>query len=115
MSASRARHARHRCGHVSTNGLPCVLAPQEEHFSTCAKTIGDIRDQSNCGCCWAFAGAEAASDRMCIATKGKMMMPLSSQDVCFNSNFNGCDGGQVGERDHWAQLDRIAHARFHPQ
>ena len=26
----------------------------------------DIRDQSNCGCCWAFAGAEAASDR-CLA------------------------------------------------
>merc|ERR1711904_614386 len=22
----------------------------------CAKVIGDIRDQSNCGCCWAFAG-----------------------------------------------------------
>merc|ERR1712216_169588 len=34
----------------------------------CAKVIGDIRDQSNCGCCWAFAGAEAGSDRMCIAT-----------------------------------------------
>merc|ERR1719331_3731757 len=24
----------------------------------CAKMIGDIRDQSNCGCCWAFGGAE---------------------------------------------------------
>ena len=24
------------------------------------KTIGDIRDQSMCGCCWAFAAAEAA-------------------------------------------------------
>ena len=38
-------------------------------------------DQSNCGCCWAFAGAEAASDRMCIATKGKTMVPISAQDV----------------------------------
>jgi len=61
----------------------------------CEKMINDIRDQSNCGCCWAFAGAEAASDRMCIATKGKTMIPISAQDVCFNSNPDGCDGGQI--------------------
>jgi len=40
--------------------------------------IGDIRDQSNCGCCWAFAGASAASDRMCIATKGELMAPRAA-------------------------------------
>merc|ERR1712228_511353 len=61
----------------------------------CAKIIGDIRDQSNCGCCWAFAGAEAASDRMCIATNATIMLPLSAQDVCFNANFDGCDGGMI--------------------
>ncbi len=59
----------------------------------CAKVIGDIRDQSNCGCCWAFGTAEAASDRMCIATDGKVLKPLSSEDMCFNSNRNGCNGG----------------------
>jgi len=64
-------------------------------FPKCAKTIGDIRDQSNCGCCWAFAGAEAASDRMCIASDASLLMPLSAQDVCFNANFDGCDGGQI--------------------
>ena len=61
----------------------------------CAKLIGDIRDQSNCGCCWAFAGAEAASDRQCIATGGAVAVPLSAQDVCFNANVDGCDGGQI--------------------
>eukprot|EP00035_Acanthoeca_spectabilis_P019618 m.429001 g.429001 ORF g.429001 m.429001 type:complete len:362 (+) comp16930_c0_seq1:668-1753(+) len=65
------------------------------NWPTCAKIIGDIRDQSNCGCCWAFGGAEAASDRMCIATQGKYMVPLSAQDVCFCSSFDGCDGGQI--------------------
>merc|ERR1711959_703262 len=70
----------------------------EQNWPQCAKIIGDIRDQSNCGCCWAFAGAEAASDRMCIATNATMMVPLSAQDVCFNGGgvmSMGCNGGQI--------------------
>merc|ERR1719160_768518 len=67
----------------------------EENWPQCAKIIGDIRDQSNCGCCWAFGGVEAASDRLCIATNASIMLPLSAQDICFNSNFNGCGGGQI--------------------
>jgi len=61
----------------------------------CSKSIGMIRDQSNCGCCWAFGGSEAASDRMCIATNASMLFPLSDQDICFNANYNGCGGGQI--------------------
>jgi len=73
-------------------------------FPDCAKVIGDIRDQSNCGCCWAFGTAEAASDRLCIATKGKTMVPLSSEDLCFNSNFNGCGGGSPESA--WSYIER---------
>jgi cathepsin B len=65
------------------------------NWPKCAEVIGDIRDQSMCGCCWAFAGASAASDRLCIATKGKTAVPLSAQDVCFCSSEAGCDGGQI--------------------
>merc|ERR1712139_292869 len=70
----------------------------EHQWPECAKIIGDIRDQSHCGCCWAFAGAEAASDRMCIATNATVMVPLSAQDVCFNGGglfSQGCNGGQI--------------------
>merc|ERR1712151_1108126 len=67
----------------------------EQNWPQCAKTIGDIRDQSNCGCCWAFAGAEAASDRMCIATNASLLTPLSAQDVCFCASDDGCDGGDI--------------------
>lgn len=69
-----------------------------EHWPQCAKLIDDIRDQSNCGCCWAFAGAEAGSDRMCIATNASIMVPLSAEDVCFNGGgllSHGCSGGQI--------------------
>jgi cathepsin B len=67
----------------------------ETNWPQCAKILGDIRDQSNCGCCWAFAAAEAASDRMCIATDGKMQLPLSAEDVCFCASDDGCGGGDI--------------------
>merc|ERR1719171_2220050 len=76
----------------------------EKQWPQCAKTIGDIRDQSNCGCCWAFAGAEAASDRMCIATNASLMYPLSAQDVCFNANPDGCNGGMIDTP--WSYIKR---------
>jgi len=65
------------------------------NWPQCAKVITDIRDQSNCGCCWAFAGTSAASDRMCISTNASIMVPLSAQDVCFCSSMDGCGGGQI--------------------
>jgi cathepsin B len=80
-------------------GLADVQIPESFDSATnwpqCAKSIGDIRDQSNCGCCWAFGAAEAASDRMCIATNGSMMVPLSEQDVCFCASDDGCNGGDI--------------------
>jgi len=69
-----------------------------ENWPQCAKIINDIRDQSDCGCCWAFAGAEAGSDRMCISTNASIMIPLSAQDVCFNGGAlmsHGCMGGRI--------------------
>ena len=36
-----------------------------------------------------------ARDRMCIATDGEKAVSISAQDVCFNSNINGCGGGQI--------------------
>jgi len=63
------------------------------NWPVCAKVIDDIRDQSNCGCCWAFGGASAASDRLCIATKGQSAVPLSAEAVCFCASMDGCGGG----------------------
>jgi len=65
------------------------------NWPTCGAVISDIRDQSMCGCCWAFGAAEAASDRLCIATGGKIAVALSAQETCFCASDDGCSGGDL--------------------
>ncbi|PAA59531.1 hypothetical protein BOX15_Mlig003307g1, partial [Macrostomum lignano] len=59
-------------------------------------TIGEIRDQSNCGSCWAFGAVEAMSDRHCIHSGGKSKPYLSAEDLLSCCGFScgmGCNGG----------------------
>merc|ERR1712166_630181 len=79
---------------IADAGIPDSF-DAETNWPQCATIIGDIRDQSACGCCWAFAGASAASDRLCISTNGSIKVPLSAQDVCFCASGNGCARGQI--------------------
>lgn len=100
-------------GSILSGKIKRVEAPQEFAIPTsfdseanwpqCAKVIGDIRDQSNCGCCWAFGGASAASDRLCIATNGTAAVPLSAEDVCFNASPDGCGGGYLEDTWNYVQ------------
>jgi len=64
-----------------------------EQWPSC---VHSIRDQAQCGSCWAFAGSEVLSDRMCIATKGEVNKVLSPQDMvsCDKADF-GCQGGYL--------------------
>lgn len=59
------------------------------------ESIKEIRDQANCGSCWAFGAAEAMSDRLCIKSGQKDQRRISSQNLltcCYACGF-GCDGG----------------------
>jgi len=66
----------------------------KKHWKECADIIGLIRDQGNCGSCWAVAVAGMVSDRLCIATKGKIKRNMSAEDLlsCCE-DCGGCHGG----------------------
>jgi len=54
-----------------------------------------IRNQEQCGSCWAFSAAEVLSDRVAIAS-GKPSPVLSPEDlVSCDSGDMGCRGGQL--------------------
>ena len=59
--------------------------PQEfdsrQKWAKCNDIISDIRDQANCGSCWAFAAVSAMSDRICIASEGSKHVKISSDDL----------------------------------
>ncbi|UYV64279.1 CTSB [Cordylochernes scorpioides] len=101
-------YIRNLCGLIKDNGnhLPTryhdtegVEIPESydvrEAWSQC-KSVHVIRDQGDCGACWAHAGVEAMSDRICIASKGKIQVEVSAQDVIScDKNAGGCQGGHV--------------------
>jgi cathepsin B len=60
------------------------------------RTIGNIRNQGQCGSCWAFSATEVMSDRYCIASQGRINKLLSPQDmVSCDSGDYGCQGGYL--------------------
>jgi len=77
-----------------------------ENWPRCYEVINHVRDQANCGSCWAHGTTEAFNDRMCIATDGKFQTLLSVADTtaCCNATHCmsfGCNGGQVGTPWAW--------------
>jgi len=98
--------------HDPTVALPTSF-DSEANWPKCAKVIGDIRDQSACGCCWAFGAAEAASDRLCIASNGTVAVPLSAQETCFCAEMEGCNGGQLETAWDYIQMRGLATGAQH--
>jgi cathepsin B len=77
---------------TNVSALPTNFDPRTD--ATWKDCVHPIRDQAQCGSCWAFGATEALSDRFCKA--GKSGVILSPQDLvsCDYNNY-GCDGGYL--------------------
>jgi len=65
-----------------------------EAYPKC-ESLKEVRDQSNCGSCWAFGAVEAMSDRICIASGQTLQTRISAEDLlsCCGACGFGCNGG----------------------
>ena len=73
--------------------LPESYDPREK-YPNC-ESLKEVRDQANCGSCWAFGAVEAMSDRICIHSGQKLQTRVSAQNLlacCYTCGF-GCSGG----------------------
>jgi cathepsin B len=77
-------------------------------------SIAHIRDQSACGSCYAFAGAEAISDRSCIFLKQNISVSAGDIAFCCDSCGAGCDGGYPGAVWQWWQTNGVVEEPCYP-
>jgi hypothetical protein len=60
-------------------------------------SISHVRDQTDCGACWAFGSTQAFNDRHCIKTNDTALLsPQDTASCCSGSSClysNGCVGG----------------------
>jgi len=103
--------------HISANDLPDEFDARKQ-WPQCP-SISEIRDQSNCGSCWAVAAAEAISDRTCIQSNGNDKVDISALDLMSCCGFRcgqGCNGGYpTGAWNYWATTGLVTGGNYKSQ
>jgi cathepsin B len=75
----------------SVESVPAAFDSREEWGEFCPF---DIKDQGQCGSCWAFGAVESLEDRICVQSKGAVKSDLSEQHlVTCDWVGMGCSGG----------------------
>jgi len=77
--------------------LPPINSALPDSFDSATKwptcsVIGNVRDQSACGSCWAFGSVSSYESRRCIATGDDIKYSPEDTAFCSNAGF-GCNGG----------------------
>jgi cathepsin B len=75
----------------ATNGALPDSFDSAEQWPSCS-VIGNVRDQSSCGSCWAFGSVASFESRACIATGNDIKYSPEDTAFCSNAGF-GCQGG----------------------
>jgi cathepsin B len=91
-----ALRARLRAAGVQEQGEEPPLPAAFDARERWPRCIHPIRDQGRCGACWAFGTSEAFSDRLCIASAGRVNVVLSVEQLLDCNAFGleaSCAGG----------------------
>lgn len=90
VAAAKARLGAYRGPAKDASALPAAFDVRVQ-WPQCANVSGHIRDQSDCGSCWAFGTTEAFNDRLCITHGFSTLLSPTDTFACCDFN-NGCLG-----------------------
>jgi len=95
--------------------IPSQFDPREA-WPLC-ESIKEVRDQSNCGSCWAHSVVETITDRICIHSQQKDQTRISAEDLmtCCDDCGNGCHGGWPYSAFEYWQDEGIVSGNFYGQ
>ncbi|KAL1284265.1 Cathepsin B-like cysteine proteinase [Trichinella pseudospiralis] len=98
---------------LSNNNNEALMKQLPKHFDSREKWpecewIQFIRDQSNCGSCWAVSAASVMTDRHCIASKGQETPYISDEQILSCATKYGCSGGMIPTPFHYWKTTGIA-------
>jgi len=99
---------------IAPQAVPDSFDARAQWGKMCPST-SEIRDQANCGSCWAFGAVEAMTDRHCIFTNGTKQPHISAEDLnsCCVDCGDGCDGGDPGSAwDYWVNTGLVTGGNF---
>jgi cathepsin B len=96
--------------------LPTSFTSGVDKWPKCGSTIGYIKDQADCGSCWAVAASAVVGDRTCIGNYGKIpstprlnekkpLIDMSAEQIlsCCSWCGDGCQGGYpIDAMKYWA-------------
>merc|ERR1712137_38010 len=77
--------------------IPAINAALPDSFDSAenwpqCSVIGNVRDQSSCGSCWAFGSVSSFESRACISTGNDVKYSPEDTAFCSNAGY-GCQGG----------------------
>merc|ERR1711865_1157481 len=75
---------------IPSNGVPASFDSAEK-WPQCT-VIGNVRDQSSCGSCWAFGSTESFESRSCITSGNDVKHSPEDTAFCSDAGY-GCEGG----------------------
>jgi C1A family cysteine protease len=106
--ATREKNYNHELSKVSKDSIPASID------WTTLGAVTPIKDQGQCGSCWAFSAVMAIEGDLFIDT-GKLIS-LSEQDLvsCDHNGDEGCNGGLMDQAFAWVEENGICSETDYP-
>lgn len=75
-----------------------INLPDNFDWRSASSCIGPVKNQAQCGSCWAFATTEAFADRSCLHSDDKMVRDFAPEELVdcdVAGEDEGCNGGYI--------------------